>query len=107
MQSIKNFSITATAAMIATVISLGAAAAPVRAETPTAKVSYADLDLSNKADAAKLHRRIRYAAQEVCGDIQGYNRFHVIECQHKAITNAEADVRVAMAKSGGVALAAR
>lgn len=35
---------------------------------PTRTVHYADLNLNTPADVSTLYKRIRYAAEEVCGD---------------------------------------
>lgn len=66
------------------------------AQVPTETVSYRDLNLANPQGAAALYRRIKHAAQEVCGPAEqagsrlprpGYS-----ECVQRAIADAVAKV---------------
>jgi UrcA family protein len=57
---------------------------------PTARVSYADLDLANIAGRATLQGRIRSAADTVCevaGDRSLKTQLAVISCTHVAIAD--------------------
>ena len=49
-------------------VDAAAADAPASADVNRATVHFADLDVNHAAGAAVLYGRIRYAAQEVCGD---------------------------------------
>ena len=53
--------------VLISVLALGAFAAPATAETREQRVSYADLDVSSDAGADALLRRVRRAAEHVCG----------------------------------------
>ena len=62
---------------------------------PAVHVSYAGLDLSSKAGAAILYRRLKGAAQDVCGSVdarQLAQRARWTACYEKAL--ADAVVRV-------------
>ena len=76
-------------------------------------VRYADLDLSTRAGAATLDRRIRTAAEAACGptsdsDLHGKNQVH--ECRGRNIEEARAQARRAIAlanRDGPAVLAGR
>ncbi len=99
----------ALAATAATV----AFAAPARAqdEPRSTIVSFADLDLSKPADAARLDWRLKTAARRVCGPDEGRDiraRHQMITCQKDALARANADVRLALRGGGSeVALTTR
>jgi UrcA family protein len=57
----------ATVAAICLASATGAYAGEVNA--PTRTVHYSDLNLNTQAGAAVLYKRIRTAAEEVCGDV--------------------------------------
>jgi len=88
MQTIKNRSIAAFGAVVATFATV-VAASPARAETRTVTVSYADVDLGSAAGNAALDRRIRVAAARVCGPMDLQFRAQVAACRRDAIAQAK------------------
>ena len=75
---------------------LGSAATTVGPgyEVTTRTVNFADLDLTNSKAIATLYRRIKTAADQVCGSTE-YTRLqtvHVRKCTKKAIDQAVRDV---------------
>ena len=91
MMTIRNHSIAALGAVVATFATVSAAA-PAHAETVTAAVRYGDLDLTLPADAAKLRHRIRVAANQVCGPLNPMFRAKIADCRRAAIVRAEASI---------------
>ena len=91
MITFRTRSIAALAAVAATFVTVSASA-PAEAQTFTAAVHYDDLDLNSPADAARLHRRIRTAANEVCGPQNAMFHMQIAECRRTAIARAEAAV---------------
>jgi len=92
-------------AAIAIAAAAPAVAGPVGAgeEQVTATVNVADLDLAKPGDAARLDRRIRQAAVQVCGEAPTRNLALVTAvqgCQKEAIGRAKAEVTLAM-RGGG------
>ena len=64
-------------------------------ELPTVHVSYAGLDLSTKTGAAILYQRIKGAAQQVCGSVDGRQLAQLARwnaCYEKALADAVAQV---------------
>jgi UrcA family protein len=64
-------------------------------ERLTATVSYAGLDLSTRAGAETLYRRIKAAAKEVCAPWEGHELERVAKwrsCYGQAVANAVAEV---------------
>ena len=58
-------------------------------------VRYGDLNLNSNAGVAKLHKRIRNAAESVCGDLNSRVmglRDGFDACVHEAVTNSVAAV---------------
>ena len=104
MTNLKNRSIAGSAALIATVLSMTVAIAPLRAET--VKVAYGDLDVRSEAGASELEARIRRAAGKVCGQADAGSRFEVAACRHQAVKNARAQLAM-KAQSSDVKLASR
>jgi UrcA family protein len=97
------------AALAASALSTPAAAGPADDGTRVA-VSYAGLDLSRPADAARFDRRIRAAARTVCSDAPMLDlgvAARVQACEDSAIARARADLRVALRASGERVLALR
>ena len=96
----------ALAATAATVAFASPAAAQV--DTRTAIVSFAGLDLAKPADAARLDRRLRMAAQQVC-DSDGRKSLQLIneiqDCKAAALAHARADVQLALRGGGGTQVA--
>ncbi|HLS81086.1 MAG TPA: UrcA family protein [Steroidobacter sp.] len=75
--------------------SIGAQAQP---EPRSQVVSYADLDLSKHADAAKLYARLRRVASSVCGpvDIRDLSlKRQQRECEEQAVADAVEQVNSA------------
>ena len=87
------FSVAAVAAALA---STAFAVAPAAAASPyerSTTVSYADLNLSSPAGQATLDRRIKRAAEQVCGsehDLSLKVRQVARECQSEVIAGAKA-----------------
>ena len=94
MISLKNHAIAGTAAMIATLVTVGAAT-PLRAEPVSRTVAYGDLDLATDAGHAVLARRIRLAVNHVCGPLDQANRYAVLDCRHRARATANMNARLA------------
>jgi UrcA family protein len=59
----------ATVAALCVACATGAYAGEAVVSAPTRTVHYADLNLNTQAGAAVLYKRIRVAAEEVCGDV--------------------------------------
>ena len=107
MLNFKSRSIAGVATLAATMMTI-AIAAPVRAETRSVPVSYADLDLATTAGKSTLDRRIDRAADLVCGASDQGDKFDVANCRSKAIVSARNAARLASAQSTkGVELAGR
>lgn len=106
MTNLKNRSIAASAALIATALSMTVAVAPLRAEPVKVVVAYGDLDVSSDAGAARLQARIHRAARQACGQDDAGTRLQAANCRHDAVKAAQAKLAQ---KSGtvGVMLAAR
>lgn len=105
----RNFStrpVAATAAAIATFLTV-AVATPVRAETISVPVSYADLDLSTDRGAAILHRRISQAVTTICGPARITSRPAVANCRRDAFSATQAEVFAAVSRPAPLALAAK
>lgn len=78
----------------ASVMAFGAAA-HADDQVPQTTVSYTDLDLNNSADAKRLYKRLRAAAQRVCDNYEGRDlRRNVQEqaCERQALDRAVLDV---------------
>lgn len=90
MTNLKNRSIAAGAALVATVLSMTVAVAPLRAEP--VKVAYGDLDISSPAGASELQTRIRRAARVACGHDDAGTRIAVANCRKHAVKGAEAQL---------------
>ena len=95
---------------------LAATAATLAFATPAAAqnegrsvtVSIAGLDPSSASDVARLDRRLRAAAPEVCGPAQprdGRLRELPAACEKVALSRANADVQVALRGGGSRTLA--
>jgi UrcA family protein len=66
-------------------------AANVPGETPAIQVSYAGLDLSSRAGAEIIYRRLKGAAEHVCGSValrQLSQSVRWISCYEKALSDA-------------------
>lgn len=103
MLTFTNRSLAGTAALVATMLTL-AAATPLRAEAPSVKVAYGDLNLGTQAGVDALNSRIHHAARKVCTDNSG-NYAAVATCRSHAVATAKA--QVAMVKASDVQLASR
>jgi UrcA family protein len=103
MLNLKTRSIAGTFAIAATMITV-AAATPLRAETPSVRVAYGDLDLGTQAGVSVLNSRIRRAADRVCSDNRG-NSIEEAGCRSKAI--ASANSQVALVRTDSLHLASR
>ena len=63
-------------------------------DTPGIRVRYGDLDLSKPRDVASLYRRIKDAAQMICGSTSAWGgRISLVEkCRQKTIEDAIARI---------------
>lgn len=105
---IKTITALGAAALAAFAFTAPAAAAP--ADQESVVVSYAGLDLSKPADAARFDMRLRAAAREVCGSADGRDlplSAAVDACRKEAIARARADVQIAMGSGGSRVVALR
>lgn len=102
MNTILNRSVVLVATVVATTISL-AAAAPLNAAPVSVNVGYSDVDLHSDAGVATLKQRIRRAAYAVCD--QGVAPLAAAACRSKAVASAEA--KLASVQANGVQLALR
>jgi UrcA family protein len=104
MLNFANRSLAGTFALVATMLTL-AAATPLRAEAPSVKVAYGDLNLGTQAGVDALDSRIHHAARKVCADNSG-DRMAVAQCRSTALKSARSQVAVAV-KAEGTRLALR
>ncbi len=102
MNTKRNLKMTVAAVAIAMTAVAGSAttwAAP--GEIPSVRVPYGDLDLTREEGLAKLHSRVRTAAEQVCRDFDRLDpeeRQTWRECYETAVSKAVAqidDIRVA------------
>jgi UrcA family protein len=85
--------ITAAAAFCTCLFTYGASAE--QPPTVSVTVSYTDLDLSKAAGAQTLYKRIKAAARQVCGSIDGYTYLKSQswrQCYQSAIAEAVTQV---------------
>ena len=67
-------------------------------DAPSARVTYAELDLTKDAGVERLYARLRQAAEQVCGsaDIRELGRFYEQQaCVQRALDRAVEDVHSA------------
>ena len=100
-----NRSLSALAAVALTAGTVAFSSAPANAAEADHEVSVAigDLDLSSRSDQAKLDRRVKLAARQLCGDASPVDfRQHAVvtACQTQAVENAHADVQLARSGTG-------
>ena len=102
--------------MILIALAAAAAAQPAPAladEVQRVEVSYADLNLTNRAGAASLGRRVRRAAAEICGGSTqgGVETLDVVGCRSDVVNTAQPQVTAAieraLSKRGQVSVEAR
>jgi UrcA family protein len=90
MLTIKNRTVAAFGAILATTMSV-VGVSPARAESvESVEVHHGDLDLHSAQGRASLHRRIRAAAYTVCGSDSPQFHMAVVACRGNAIADAEA-----------------
>jgi UrcA family protein len=80
----------------------GAYADGTLADVPAIKVSYSDLSLGTQAGAAVLYKRIRHAAEQICGDTDSRRLEEVIAakaCIDRAVSSSVKAVRSPMLTS--------
>ena len=86
--------ITAVVALCTCLFTYGASAE--QPKTVSVTVSFADLDLSKAAGAQTLYKRIKAAARQACGSIDGYTHMKSQsrwrECYESTIADAVASV---------------
>ena len=68
-QNHRNFTMAAVAAVCLATVTVGAHADEAVSGAAARTVHYAALDLNTQAGAAVLYKRIRNAAEQVCGDV--------------------------------------
>ncbi|HEX5181786.1 MAG TPA: UrcA family protein [Allosphingosinicella sp.] len=91
-----------TGATIVATSPVSAAELVVNGNAPTARVSYADLDLGSPAGVAKLERRVAAAADRLCigiGEEVLAARLDGFRCRNAAIAAAEPQVRRAVERT--------
>ena len=94
---------------LAAALAASLAAAPAAAYAPPARqsVSYADLDLSRPADAARLRQRLADALENVCGSYatsESWQQREIARC--RAGARAEADAQLARLTGAAIQVAA-
>ena len=83
------------------------AMAPAHAEIGAPRsvvVRYSDLDLTSENGQARLHKRIAFAAETVCGpaDMLNYqSRYATAACENDAIARANRGMVQVFAQAGG------
>jgi len=88
-------------------VSAGIAQAANPADLPTARVSFADLDLSTDAGARTLYRRIQGAADKVCPNVDLRDLTRSVEARNCRLNAIERAVQaVGSPKLAAVSLAA-
>jgi UrcA family protein len=105
----KNFNMTiATAAVIAAGICIAGATGAAAQQVPqTAKVSYAGLDLSSQAGREVMERRIKQAAEQLCGDVKTERLRTVREETARCVRETIAGTKFEMARPASVVVASR
>jgi UrcA family protein len=87
----KRITLAAVAALCLSSAAIGAYADETGKDAPTVAVRYSDLNLGTQAGAKTLYSRIRYAAEEVCGNPDWHERFEsaaVKACTDRAISTS-------------------
>jgi UrcA family protein len=90
----RMFSAAAAALLAAGAVALSAPAQAGEIEADTVSVRVGDLDLDDGKDAARLERRIKAAAREICG-VVGQDlkmKAMIASCQAQVISDANAEV---------------
>ncbi|HEY1604078.1 MAG TPA: UrcA family protein [Allosphingosinicella sp.] len=88
-----------TGATIVATMPVSAAELVVDGRAPTARISYADLDLASPAGVARLERRVAAAADRLCtgvGEEALAARLDGFQCRAATIAAAEPQVRRAV-----------
>ncbi len=96
----RTLSALAAVALTAGTVALVTPAHAAETEEVTIVVPIDDLDLKNEKDVARLDRRVRKAARQICGDVPTLEvlmRTLVIGCHDQVLANARADVETAIA----------
>lgn len=87
----KRITLATIAALCLSSAAIGAYAEETGNDVPTRTVRYSDLDLGTQAGAKALYQRIRYAAEQVCGNPDWRQRFEsaaVKACIGRAISSS-------------------
>ncbi|HMI18533.1 MAG TPA: UrcA family protein [Sphingomonas sp.] len=98
------------AAVALTTATISAPAFAGRPEMPQARIGYADLDLGNARDVAKLQHRVAIALESVCGSYAGADPVEandIAKCRNAAAAKAQPMVAMLIEHERGVALAQR
>lgn len=89
-----------------------ALATPAMAEHGEAVIAFADLDLSSASGTARLERRVKHAAVDICGEMPSRGiaeRMRVAACHNEVKANAAAQLEPVLeaARAGNISLARR
>lgn len=108
-----NTDMTITKIFTAAAIVAATLATPVLAgnpEMPTARISYADLDLTRGSDVAKLQHRVAVALESVCGSYDNVGTIEardIAQCRLNAAAKAKPMVTMLVDQERGTTLAQR
>jgi UrcA family protein len=100
-----NPTLSALAAAMLAAGTVAVSSAPANAaefDQASVTVQVGDLDLTSAQGAARLDRRVRYAARQICGPVPALDlkmKSMVLTCQRDVVANAQADVQLAHARS--------
>jgi UrcA family protein len=98
----------ATAAVIAAGICIAGATGAAAQQVPASvKVSYAGLDLSSDAGRQVMERRIKQAAEQLCGDTQTERLRTVREETARCVRETIAHTKFEMVRPASVVVASR
>jgi len=85
----KNLALVGFATLCVTGFAFGAHAAESSFQAPARTVHYSDLNLNTQVGAEVLYKRIRFAAEQVCGDVSSRQLAQAAAaraCVDKAVT---------------------
>jgi UrcA family protein len=96
----RTLSALGAAALAASALLAAAPAAAASASEDGVTIRYADLDLSNPADALRFDSRVRTAARDYCGQMPELDlklQGRVRACRNAIVSNARSEITLAMA----------
>ena len=106
----KSLTALAAAALAASALSVPAPAAASPGDETSVVVSYAGLDMSNPADAARFDARLKAAARAVCSEapiLDLHLAAKADACRADVIARAKTDLQVALRAGSGRTVALR